>query len=107
MVVNLFQIFIVLIFLKNLFKVRWVMQQHEKIRKKRDYTKVGSSPIKFPDYTRAVDPLSLLRNSAPQSRLQYRNTDAHLIFPDPLFKEQWYMVSRVCVILFLFCFVFC
>ncbi|CAO1381843.1 unnamed protein product [Diamesa hyperborea] len=72
-------------------EVRWVMQQHEKIRKKRDYTKVASSPIKFPDYSRSVDPLSLLRNAAPQSRLQYRNTDAHLIFPDPLFKEQWYM----------------
>lgn len=76
-------------------KVRWVQQQHEKIRKKRDYQKV-----RFPGAasSRVADPLSVLRSIAQQSHLQYRNTDSHLTFPDPLFKEQWYMVSsQVCV----------
>lgn len=78
-----------------LTKVRWVQQQHEKIRKKRDYQKV-----RFPGAasSRVADPLSVLRSIAQQSHIQYRNTDSHLIFPDPLFKEQWYMVSnQVCV----------
>lgn len=72
------------------FQVRWVQQQHEKIRKKRDYQKV-----RFPGAgsSRLADPLGVLRSIATQSRIQYRQTDSHLIFPDPLFKEQWYMVS--------------
>lgn len=73
-------------------KVRWVQQQHEKIRKKRDYQKV-----RFPGAgsSRNADPLSVLRSIASQSQIQYRNTDSHLVFPDPLFKEQWYMVSHI------------
>lgn len=79
------------------FQVRWVQQQHEKIRKKRDYKEPPreSRQIKFPDYN--SDLASLLRQLAPQARVQYRNTDSHSIFSDPLFKEQWYLVSRVCV----------
>jgi proprotein convertase subtilisin/kexin type 5 len=80
--------------------VRWFQQQHEKIRRKRDYQ---DGKVKFPDYS--SDFANLLRQLAPQvrqvqqqqPRLQYRNTDSHSIFPDPLFKEQWYLVSRVCV----------
>ena len=30
-------------------------------------------------------------------RIQYRDAGPHTIFPDPLFKEQWYLVSKVCV----------
>lgn len=73
--------------------MRWVQQQHEKIRKKRDENYKESRQIKFPEY----DFTNLLRQLAPQARIQYRNTDSHSIFSDPLFKEQWYLVSRVCV----------
>lgn len=65
------------------------MQQHEKIRKKRDF-----QPIRFPGPTnRARDPLAFLRSIANGAHIQYRSTDSHLTFPDPLFKEQWYLVS--------------
>lgn len=75
-------------------QVRWVQQQHEKIRKKRDYQ---NQKVRFPGTTSnsRPDPLSFLRSLAPQSRIQYRNTDSHLVFTDPLFKEQWYMVSNI------------
>lgn len=82
-------------------QVRWVQQQHEKIRRKRDYSSLqpefGAAPApQHLLYARQYD--GLLRAVAPQSRLQYRDTGgAHSIFPDPLFKEQWYLVSRVCV----------
>jgi hypothetical protein len=66
------------------------MQQHEKIRKKRDtYT-----PVRFPGQSsRGRDPIALLRSIARGTHVRLRSTDSHLIFPDPLFKEQWYMVS--------------
>lgn len=70
-----------------------MQQQHEKIRKKRDY----SQDLKFPGLSS-----DLFRGVAPQSRIQYRDATTHNIFPDPLFKEQWYLVSRVCVHCFLF-----
>jgi hypothetical protein len=81
-------------------QVRWVMQQHEKIRKKRDF-----QPIKFPGSTatRARDPLAFLRSITNGAHIQYRNTDSHLIFPDPLFKEQWYLVSKFSALINLFC----
>lgn len=71
-------------------QVRWMMQQHEKIRKKRDtYT-----PVRFPGQSsRGRDPIALLRSIARGTHVRLRSTDSHLIFPDPLFKEQWYMVS--------------
>lgn len=61
-----------------------MQQQHERIRKKRDYAA---------DYALANQRASLLRNVAPESRLEYRDTASHNIFPDPLYKEQWYLVS--------------
>lgn len=82
------------------FQVRWVQQQHEKVRKKRDY----ATDLNYP---RLSNYGGLLRNVAPQTRVQYRDTGVHNIFPDPLFKEQWYLVSRVCVeYLFYVCFAF-
>ncbi|KAJ6635365.1 Furin-like protease 2 [Pseudolycoriella hygida] len=68
----------------NLGQVRWVQQQHEKVRKKRDY----ASELNYP---RLSNYGGLLRNVAPQTRVQYRDTSVHNIFPDPLFKEQWYL----------------
>lgn len=69
-----------------------MQQQHEKIRRKRDYSTFDQDFVRFPDP----------RSIAPGSRVNYRDTGAHNIFPDPLFKEQWYLVSRVCVDLLLF-----
>lgn len=65
------------------FQVRWFQQQHEKVRKKRDYTADFYNYQKF----------GLLRSIAPQTRLQYRQVGEPLFFPDPFFKEQWYLVS--------------
>lgn len=63
-----------------------MQQQHEKIRKKRDYTTLGGGGYQN-------QRVSLLRNVAPDSRVEYRDTNSHNFFPDPLFKEQWYLVS--------------
>ena len=64
-----------------------MQQQHEKVRRKRDYSTFDQDFVRFPDP----------RSIAPGSRVNYRDTGSHNIFPDPLFKEQWYLVSRVCV----------
>lgn len=75
-----------------------MQQQNEKVRKKRDY----NPGIRFPGLSFTPSPTtglglgSLLKGIAPQSRLEYRDATPHTIFPDPLFKEQWYLVSRVC-----------
>ncbi|EDS41847.1 proprotein convertase subtilisin/kexin type 4, furin [Culex quinquefasciatus] len=59
-----------------------MQQQHEKIRKKRDYSTFDQDFVRFPDP----------RSIAPGSqRVNYRDTGSHNIFPDPLFKEQWYL----------------
>lgn len=65
------------------FQVRWFQQQHEKVRKKRDY---ASDLYNYRKY-------GILRSIAPQSRIQYRQVGEPLFFPDPLFKDQWYLVS--------------
>lgn len=65
-----------------------MQQQHEKVRKKRDYTTLGGGG--YPSQR-----VSLLRNVAPESRIEYRDTATHNFFPDPLFKEQWYLVSTL------------
>lgn len=70
--------------------MHWVQQQHEKVRKKRDYN--------TDYYTQQFGELGgYLRDVAPSSRVHYRDAGPHNIFPDPLFKEQWYLVSSVCV----------
>lgn len=74
-------------------EVRWMQQQNEKVRKKRDY----NPGIRFPGLSFTPSPTtglglgSLLKGIAPQSRLEYRDATPHTIFPDPLFKEQWYL----------------
>ncbi|XP_055634461.1 furin-like protease 2 isoform X2 [Toxorhynchites rutilus septentrionalis] len=62
-------------------EVRWMQQQHEKIRRKRDYSTFDRDFVRMPD----------ARSIAPGSRTSYRDTGSHNIFPDPLFKEQWYL----------------
>ncbi|XP_012158816.1 furin-like protease 2 isoform X2 [Ceratitis capitata] len=89
-------------------EVRWMQQQHEKLRKKRDgsYTTLpGYSPydvirpgagfIGAPGSRLTYHPTASARSSSPllsrASRIQYRAVTSHNIFPDPLFKEQWYL----------------
>lgn len=83
------------LFIIQLIKVSWVQQQHEYVRKKRDYSQDAG-----------IHYGSTFRSSAASSRMQYRDAGIHNIFPDPLFREQWYLVSRVCV-LCCCCFIFC
>ncbi|XP_045465314.1 furin-like protease 2 isoform X1 [Harmonia axyridis] len=61
-------------------EVVWVQQQHEKRRRKRDY----ALPTTFDTYPN--DESEFL----PHSRLHYRAIPG-INFPDPLFKEQWYL----------------
>ncbi|CAB3260596.1 unnamed protein product, partial [Arctia plantaginis] len=60
-------------------QVRWFEQQREKRRVKRDY-----SP-----YERAS--FSQLSRRLQSHRPHYRALNSGLFFPDPLFKEQWYL----------------
>ncbi|XP_058061771.1 furin-like protease 2 [Anopheles bellator] len=65
-------------------EVRWVQQQHEKPRFKRDYSTFDQDFVRFPGFPRSL--------ALPGSgRMAYRDTGTHNIFPDPLFKEQWYL----------------
>ncbi|XP_016951900.1 furin-like protease 2 isoform X3 [Drosophila biarmipes] len=68
--------------LKSESEVKWMQQQHEKVRRKRD------GPYQdLPTYKS----LSLASHSP---RMEYRDVSSHFVFPDPLFKEQWYLVSK-------------
>ncbi|EDW00125.1 furin-like protease 2 isoform X2 [Drosophila grimshawi] len=92
--------------LSSEFEIKWLQQQHEKIRQKRDgpYQDIPTySPYnilrQINDY--AIDPhtnthfsyspgpSSLAGTHSP--RLEYRDVTSHLLFSDPLFKEQWYL----------------
>ncbi|XP_016951901.1 furin-like protease 2 isoform X4 [Drosophila biarmipes] len=65
--------------LKSESEVKWMQQQHEKVRRKRD------GPYQdLPTYKS----LSLASHSP---RMEYRDVSSHFVFPDPLFKEQWYL----------------
>ncbi|XP_036319239.1 furin-like protease 2 isoform X3 [Rhagoletis pomonella] len=87
-----------------------MQQQHEKLRKKRDgsYTTLpGYSPydvirpgggfVSASGPRLAYQPTASARIGSPllsrAPRIQYRAATSHNIFPDPLFKEQWYLVS--------------
>lgn len=88
-----------------------MQQQHEKIRQKRDgsySTLPGYSPYDIirqatgfgglPTLHVMNSPETAYRNGLTRApRIQYRDAGPHNIFPDPLFKEQWYLVSKVCV----------
>lgn len=71
-------------------EVRWMQQQHEKARKKRDYSPDIRFPgLSFGQNTGVIG--NILKGVAPQTRLEYRDASPHNIFPDPLFREQWYL----------------
>lgn len=59
--------------------MKWVQQQHVKRRRKRDYVDDFEIPNFFEE---------------SQHRARYSGSfGSQGIFPDPLFKEQWYLVS--------------
>lgn len=92
--------------------MRWIQQQHEKVRQKRDVPFGPLSgynnqygllrpPIDFSTSLNSprlsFSPSGTFHEAIPRApRIEYRDT-AHSIFPDPLFKEQWYLVSKVCI----------
>ncbi|XP_017055608.1 furin-like protease 2 isoform X2 [Drosophila ficusphila] len=90
--------------LKSENEVKWMQQQHEKVRRKRDgpYQDLPTySPYNLLRQPGAyvVDPNPHLSFSPAESislashspRMEYRDVSSHFIFPDPLFKEQWYL----------------
>lgn len=71
------------------FQVHWVQQQHEKKRRKRDYV-LGPSVSPYTEYISEVAPDARPVHGHPR----YRAAPV-VTFPDPLFREQWYLVSVV------------
>ncbi|XP_043658322.1 furin-like protease 2 isoform X2 [Drosophila teissieri] len=89
--------------LKSENEVKWMQQQHEKVRRKRDgpYQDLPTySPYNLlrqhggyvvdpnPHLSFSPESISLASHS---QRMEYRDVSSHFIFPDPLFKEQWYL----------------
>lgn len=70
-----------------LFQVHWVQQQHEKKRRKRDYV-TNPSLSQFGQLFTGVAP-----GAQTHGQPHYRAVPG-VAFPDPLFKEQWYLVSK-------------
>lgn len=75
-----------------LSQVQWFQQQHEKRRKKRDY-QIPSS-FSFSDYPSIFDDFTS-RQRPPFHHQRNRGAPLQNLFTDPLFKEQWYLVSKI------------
>lgn len=79
-------------------QVHWVQQQHEKKRRKRDFaganlpSTVFAGSSDFYQQQTSGGPLSPLAQGQAFRRL---GNSVHNVFPDPLFKEQWYLVSHL------------
>ena len=71
------------------FQVHWVQQQHEKKRKKRDY----ADSSYFGEFPRFLDEFSSPERPSIIHRQRNRGTPFQSLFTDPLFKEEWYLVS--------------
>lgn len=71
------------------FQVRWFQQQHEKKRKKRDFM---PSSFSF-DYPTFFDEFGPRPRQTTYHRQRNRGVPLQNLFTDPLFKEQWYLVS--------------
>ncbi|XP_054285340.1 furin-like protease 2 [Macrosteles quadrilineatus] len=74
--------------LSNEEKVKWFQQQHEKKRVKRDFSDPNFPG--FGDFQNLFPPASV-QQLGSQHHNRYRGIGAQNIFPDPLFKEQWYL----------------
>lgn len=72
------------------FQVHWFQQQHEKKRKKRDF---GAPSYAFADYSPFFDFGPRPRQATLFHRQRNRGLPLQNLFTDPLFKEQWYLVS--------------
>lgn len=72
------------------FQVHWFQQQHEKKRKKRDF---GAASYAFADYSPFFDFGPRPRQATLFHRQRNRGLPLQNLFTDPLFKEQWYLVS--------------
>lgn len=74
-----------------------MQQQHEKKRKKRDFpgpnlpSTVFAGSTDFFQQQTSGGPLAPFAQS--QSFRRLGGNSVHNVFPDPLFKEQWYLVS--------------
>ena len=73
-----------------LSQVRWFQQQHEKKRKKRDFVPTSFA---FADYPTFFDEFGPRSRQATYHRQRNRGVPLQNLFTDPLFKEQWYLVS--------------
>jgi proprotein convertase subtilisin/kexin type 5 len=72
-------------------QVHWFQQQHEKKRKKRDF---GAASYGFADYQPFFSEFGPRpRQAAAFHRQRNRGIPLQNLFTDPLFKEQWYLVS--------------
>lgn len=75
-----------------------MQQQHEKKRRKRDYPGANLPSTVFAGSTDFFQQQSsggsLSSLGLGQSFRRLGNT-VHNVFPDPLFKEQWYLVSNI------------
>lgn len=64
-------------------EVHWFQQQHEKKRRKRDFA--------FPSFSDYPAFFGQAAEAESLHRPQYRGIGPSHLFPDPLFKEQWYL----------------
>ncbi|KAG5893251.1 hypothetical protein JTB14_019610 [Gonioctena quinquepunctata] len=71
----------------SLLLVLWVQQQHEKKRRKRDFSNGPSTPA-FSQFISEVAPSAA---DALHGQPRYRAAST-VSFPDPLFREEWYLV---------------
>lgn len=71
--------------------MHWFQQQHEKKRKKRDF---GAASYAFADYQPFFSGFGPRpRQAVLFHRQRNRGVPLQNLFTDPLFKEQWYLVS--------------
>ncbi|KAK0074805.1 hypothetical protein PV326_012160, partial [Microctonus aethiopoides] len=69
--------------------IPWFQQQHEKRRKKRDFD--IPSGFSFGDYPGLFDDVTPTRFRQALHNQRNRGAPNNNLFPDPLYKEQWYL----------------
>lgn len=72
-------------------QVHWFQQQHERRRKKRDYDATSYGFADYQPYFGNYGPRP--RQVSAYHRQRNRGVLLQNLFTDPLFKEQWYLVS--------------
>lgn len=74
-------------------QVHWFQQQHEKRRKKRDFGAASYAFADYPPFFSDFGPRPRPRQATVFHRQRNRGLPLQNLFTDPLFKEQWYLVS--------------